>query len=169
MTGDRQRCDHRISLLNSSLLSQFVTSFIGIILYKKCDKVSKCLCFLCEMCATLNTRTLRFLVSSPGGRVCARFEPVVSNSCSTSGSSGEDTRDLSWVFKAGEEVYGERYWLIFMGAVGDGDFWLFDWRIAQEMRELKCVARCRRNVMGLHLWPTFRVDILKSFSKEYLI
>ena len=38
----------------------------------------------------------------------------------------EDTRDLSWVFKAGEEVYGERYWLIFMGAVGDGDFWLFN-------------------------------------------
>lgn len=105
----------------------------------------------------------------PAARVCARFEPVVSNSCSTSGSSGEDTRDLGWVFKAGEEVYGERYWLIFMGAVGDGDFWLFDWRIAQEMRELKCVARCRRNVMGLHLWPTFRVDILKSFSKEYLI
>ena len=60
----------------------------------------------------------------------------------------EDTRDLSWVFKAGEEVYGERYWLIFMGAVGDGDFWLFDWRIAQEMCELKCVVRCRRNVMG---------------------
>ena len=55
---------------------------------------------------------------------------------------------LSWVFKAGEEVYGERYWLIFMGAVGDGDFWLFDWRIAQEMCELKCVVRCRRNVMG---------------------
>ena len=56
-----------------------------------------------------------------------------------------------------------------MGAVGDGDFWLFDWRIAQEMCELKCVVRCRRNVMGWHLWPTFRVDILKSFSKEYLI
>ena len=112
------------------------------------------------MCVTLNTRTLRFLVSYPGarvcarfegevnsrtlrslvsspyGRVCARFEPVVSNSCSTSGSSGEDTRDLSWLFKAGEEVCGERYWLIFIGAVGDGDFWLFDWRIAQEMREL---------------------------------
>jgi len=65
--------------------------------------------------------------------VCARFEPVVSNSCSTSGSSGEDTRDLSWVFKAGEEVYGERYWLIFMGTVGDGDFWLFDWRICMKM------------------------------------
>ena len=55
---------------------------------------------------------------------------------------------LSWVFKAEEEVCGERYWLIFMGTVGDGDFWLFDWRIAQEMRELKCVARCKRNVMG---------------------
>ena len=86
--------------------------------------------------------------SRNAGRVCARFEPVVSNSCSTSGSSVEDTRDLSWVFKAGEEVYGERYWLIFMGAVGDGDFWLFNWRIAQEMCELKCVVRCRRNVMG---------------------
>ena len=121
------------------------------------------------MCVTLNSRTLRSLVSSPYGRVCARFEPVVSNSCSTSGSSGEDTRDLSWVFKVGEKVCGEPYWLIFMGAVGDGDFWLFDWRIAQEMCELKCVVRCRRNVMGWHLWPTFRVDILKSFSKEYLI
>ena len=84
MTGDRQRCDHRISLLNSSLLSQFVTSFIGIILYKKCDEVSKCLCFLCEMFVILDSRTLRFLVFAPGGRVCARFEPVVSNSCSTS-------------------------------------------------------------------------------------
>ena len=67
----------------------------------------KCLCFLCEMFVILDSRTLRFLVFAPGGRVCARFEPVVSNSCSTSGSSGEDTRDLSLVFKAGEEVYGE--------------------------------------------------------------
>ena len=124
------------------------------------------------MCVTLNTRTLRFLISSRGGRVCARFEeevnsrtlrslvsspdePLVEHEFETTGSNraqtrpyGEDTRDLSWVFKAGEEVYGERYWLIFMGAVGDGDFWLFDWRIAQEMCELKCVVRCRRNVMG---------------------
>ena len=115
------------------------------------------------MCVTLNSRTLRSLVSSPYGRVCARFEedliartlpefhtsprdrvcarfePVVSNSCSTSGSCEEVWNSGSWVFKAGEEVCGERYWLIFMGTVGDGDFWLFDWRIAQEMCELKCV------------------------------
>ena len=95
----------------------------------------------------MNTQ-LRSLVSSPD-------EPLVEHEFETTGSNraqtrpyGEDTRDLSWVFKAGEEVYGERYWLIFMGAVGDGDFWLFDWRIAQEMCELKCVVRCRRNVMG---------------------
>ena len=75
------------------------------------------------------------------------FETTGSNRAQTL-PAGEDTRALSWVFKAGEEVDGERYWLIFMGAVGDGDFWLFNWRIAQEMCELKCVVRCRRNVMG---------------------
>ena len=68
------------------------------------------------MCVTLITRTLPDSRSSPRDRVCARFEG-----------------DLSWVFKAEEEVCGERYWLIFMGTVGDGDFWLFDWRICLKM------------------------------------
>ena len=86
--------------------------------------------------------------SSVRTQVCVRFEPVVSNSCSTSGSCEEMWDSGSWVFKVGGEVCGECYWLIFMGAVGDGDFWLFDWRICLKMQELKCVARCRRNVTG---------------------
>ena len=60
------------------------------------------------------------------------FETTGSNRAQTR-PYGEDTRDLNWGFKAGEEVYGERYWLIFMGTVGDGDFWLFDWRICMKM------------------------------------
>ena len=104
MTGDRQRCDHRISLLNLHFYHNLLPPLLVLFLLRKCDEVSKCLCFLCEMCVTLitrtlpdsrssprdrvcarfegevNSRTLRSLVSSPYGRVCARFEPVVSNS-----------------------------------------------------------------------------------------
>ena len=117
------------------------------------------------MCVTLITRTLPDSRTSPRDRVCARFEPVVSNSCSTSGSCGEERESESWIFKVGGEVCGGRYWVSRWGRRFPA-FWLDS---KQKMHDLKCVARCRRDVIGWHLWERFWVDILKFFLKKWLI
>ena len=61
-------------------------------------------------------------------------------------------------------VWG-RYWVSRWGRRFPA-FWLDS---KQKMHELKCVARCRRDVIGWHLWERFWVDILKFFLKKWLI
>ena len=60
---------------------------------------------------------------------------------------------------------GGRYWVSRWGRRFPA-FWLDS---KQKMHDLKCVARCRRDVIGWHLWERFWVDILKFFLKKWLI